>query len=281
MEVICTMPILFTIIKVLAILSGILLILLAIALLMHLGFSVEYRPDRLRVVAIYGPLRRTVWSHRLRRAAVHRRESSPPKADFSSLSSAFKAGEQGEAGEAAGVRPEKPEKKEPVVRLPEEKTIPDEEAGPPGQSVPEEEEWESGAVVGRLERMAELASEDPKTLGNCILQHLRWLQRHSIFKIHVRHLNIFWTATGEDAAETAILFGAEMAAFNTVLALVQQTIHLQSDCLWLEPDFTGMRRTERRISCTVSASAILMFHLLYRIWKDPLLQPTAEPTQNI
>ena len=69
---ICTMPILFTIIKVLAILAGILLILLAIALLMHLGFSVEYRPDRLRVVAIYGPLRRTVWSHRLRRARGRR-----------------------------------------------------------------------------------------------------------------------------------------------------------------------------------------------------------------
>ena len=39
------------------------------------------------------------------------------------------------------------------------------------------------------------------------------------------------------------------------------------------PDFTGQRRQEREISFTVSACAALMFHLLYRIWKDPLLQP--------
>lgn len=272
------MPILFTIIKVLAILAGVLIVLLVLALLMHLGFSVEYRPDRLRVVAIYGPLRRTVWSHRLHRPDVPRREKTPEKTEASPLPSAFKSGGQAASDETAKACPGK-EKTD--GRPPEEKTMPAEEPGLPGQSMPEEEEWESGAVVGRLERIAELASEDPKTLGNCILQHMRWLQRHSIFKIHVRHLNIFWTATGEDAAETAILFGAEMAAFNTALALAQQVILLQSDCLWLEPDFTGMRRTERYISCTVSASAILMFHLLYRIWKDPLLQPAAQQTQNI
>ena len=80
----------------------------------------------------------------------------------------------------------------------------------------------------------------------------------------------------EDASRTAVVYGAEMAAFNTALALVQQTVLLQSDRLWLEPDFLGNRRAERRISCTVSASAILMFHLLYRIWKDPLLQPVPQ-----
>ncbi|MFR1266851.1 MAG: hypothetical protein ACLSCW_05415 [Gemmiger formicilis] len=54
-------------------------------------------------------------------------------------------------------------------------------------------------------------------------------------------LDIFWTVTADEASATAELFGAEMALANNLLALVQQYIRVQSDRLWLEPDFTGER----------------------------------------
>lgn len=47
--------------------------------------------------------------------------------------------------------------------------------------------------------------------------------------------------TADEASTTAELFGAEMALANNLLALVQQYIRVQSDRLWLEPDFTGER----------------------------------------
>ena len=97
--------------------------------------------------------------------------------------------------------------------------------------------------------------------------------------MRVRRLQVFWTVTCEDAAATAIAFGAAMTALNTALAAVQQAIPLQSEGLWLEPDFTGARRADRHIFGIVQARAILMLHLLYRVWNDPLLQPQTDPAQ--
>ena len=93
----------------------------------------------------------------------------------------------------------------------------------------------------------------------------------------IRHADVYWTVTCEDAAATAIAYGAEMAALNTALALIQQTVRLQSDRLWLEPDFTGQSMTNVGLPARCRASAVLMLHLLYRIWKDPLLQPQEQP----
>lgn len=269
MEVSNTMTVLFALVKILAVLVCVLIAIVITALLLPLGFAVEYRPNRLRVVAVYGPLRRTIWSHRLHKRAIF---SKPDRHDNKSESRPQPAPFRKEAEEISEPAPEQETK---LTELVKPDSPPEAAVQPlPAEPVQEEdEEMESGAVLGRLERMIELAAEDPKALGNCVLQHMRWLQRHSIFKVHISHLNIFWTVTGDDAAETAIAYGAEMAAFNMLLALAQQMILLQSDCLWLEPDFTGTRHSERRISGTVSARAILMFHLLYRIWKDPLLQP--------
>lgn len=237
------MPVLLAVLKILAVLLVILVVLAVVALLLPLGFALEYRPDRFRVSAVYGPFRRTVWSHRMHR----------PKQG--QIVDALK--------ETAAEAPAPPAAKEEVV--------------PPEPSQEEEEEELPSGAMGRLERMILLLEDNPKALADCVLGHMRWLHRHSIFKMSIRHADVFWTVTCEDAAKTAIAYGAEMAALNTAIALVQQTVRLQSDRLWLEPDFTGNRRAERKIACTVSASAILMLHLLYRVWKDPLLQPQTQP----
>lgn len=271
------MVVLLAALKILAVLVVLVALLIVIALLLPLGFSVEYRPGRLRVNAVYGPLHRTIWSHKLHRPSMSfasRAAGRPPEPtpQRETAQPAPEAVPQ-QVKPDQSVTPREPIRQQapPAAPAPQD---PKNASAPP---VPEEEEEiESGAVMKRLERMLEVAVEDPKAMARCVLGHMRWLRKHSLFKIHVRHLHVFWTVTCEDASRTAVVYGAELAAFNMALELVQQTVLLQSDLLWLEPDFLGNRRAERRISCTVSASAILMFHLLYRIWKDPLLQPVSQ-----
>lgn len=262
------MSVLLAILKIVGVLLLAVLSLILVMLLLPLGFAVEYKPSRIRVSAVYGPLRRTVWSHRMHHQ-TSRRESSPLKPESSKDTTAAPSPPQ----DAAQQVPASSDKTQPAQK--ERAEQPSAEAPPPQEAVlPEEEEEElPPGAMGRIQRMVLLLEENPRALANCVLGHMRWLHRHSIFKMSIRHVNIFWTVTCEDAAATAVAYGAEIAALNTTLALVQQNVRIQSDRLWLEPDFTGARRSERRISCTVSASAILMVHLLYRIWKDPLLQP--------
>lgn len=269
------MPVLLAIIKLLAVLLLILALVLLVALLLPLGFSFEYHPGRFRVAALYGPLRRTVWAHHTR-PRKRERPSAEEKAAGVAVHVPLESAPAPEKEPASAPPPAQPK----VTPESGPQVLPTGEFVPPVKEVlpPDEEEAElpSGAM-GRLERMITLLEEDPRALAKCVLAHMRWLDRHSFFKIKVRHLYVYWTVTCEDAANTAVAYGAEMAALNTALALVQQTVRLQSDCLWLEPDFTGQCRANRKISFVVSASAILMIHLLYRIWKDPLLQPTTQP----
>lgn len=265
------MPVLLAILKVLAFLLLVVAALVTIAMLLPLGFAVEYKPGQFRVSAVYGPLRRTVWARGGRGRKRHAGES-PPEPRTAATETKAPPGTD-TPPELVSVPKAAPEPSVPSSGESGKRELPE---APMPEMPPEEEEETSGVVQQRLIRILELAGEDPKALASCVLGHMRWLERHSLFKIHVRHLNVFWTVTCEDASDTAIAYGAEMAALNTALALVQQTVRLQSDRLWLEPDFTGARRAERWISCTVSARAILMFHLLYRIWNDPLLKPQAQ-----
>lgn len=266
------MPFVLAVLKVLAIFLLLVAVLVIVALLLPLGFAVEYRPGRFRVSAVYGPFRRTIWAHRTRSRAASAAREKPAVSQRGSAADSSTASDT-PTPKAAPVTPEAEAAPPPVAGQP----APGEPGTAPEPLLPEEEEeaLPEGAM-GRLERMLILLEEDPRKLGNCVLGHMRWLHRHSFFKMSIRQVDIFWTVTCEDAAATATVYGAEMAAFNTALALVQQTVRLKCKRLWLEPDFTGARRAERKIACVVSASAILMIHLLYRIWKDPLLQPAQQ-----
>ena len=252
------MPVLLLALKILAGFLLAILLLLVAALLLPLGIAVEYRPGRIEIAAVCGPVRRSL--------RTYRTPAAKPGAQ-----------KKQEAQQTAPT-PGTPETNAPpgTGKTPQ--------AEPPKPAPPEEPEHtapveETGQRNGKLERVLTLLEEDPTVVAACLWRHVRWLGRHSPFKMRVRHLYVFWTVTREDAAATAVAFGAEMAALNTALAAVQQAIPLQSDRLWLEPDFTGMRRAERRISGIVQARAILMLHLLYRVWNDPLLQPQPEPAQ--
>ena len=251
------MPVLLLALKILAGLLLAVLVLLAAALLLPLGIAVEYRPGRIEIAAVWGPVRRLLRTYRTPAA----KPGGQKKPETPGAAPAPETPETS-VPPGAGTHPQ-PAPPEPPPEEPED-AAPAEEAGPKD---------------GKLDRLLTLLEEDPAAVATCLWRHVRWLGRHSPFKMRVRRLQVFWTVTCEDAAATAIAFGAAMTALNTALAAVQQAIPLQSEGLWLEPDFTGARRADRHIFGIVQARAILMLHLLYRVWNDPLLQPQTDPAQ--
>ena len=135
-------------------------------------------------------------------------------------------------------------------------------------------------ISDHIDAAMQLLSDDPMAFAKCILGHTGWLGRRLLRTVRVQHLDVFWTVTADEASTTAELYGAEMAALNNLLAFLQQYIRLQSDRLWLEPDFTGERTGERNISFRVSIGTgvllWLLLRLLWRLWKDPQLQPAVK-----
>lgn len=163
------------------------------------------------------------------------------------------------------------------------------EAPKPADSVPTESADAEGSakkgslpfgISARIDAAMQLLSNDPMAFARCMLGHTGWLGRHLLRSVRVSGLDIFWTVTADEASTTAELFGAEMALANNLLALVQQYIRVQSDRLWLEPDFTGECAGERIVSFRLTSCAAvllwLVIRLLHRLWKDPRLQPAAK-----
>ena len=196
-------------------------------------------------------------------------------------------GEQ--ASVTVDVKPDKPAAKpaQTVARQPAAQGKP--EAPKPADSVPAESADAEGSakkgslpfgISTRIDAAMQLLSNDPIAFARCMLGHTGWLGRHLLRSVRVSGLDIFWTVTADEASTTAELFGAEMALANNLLALVQQYIRVQSDRLWLEPDFTGERAGERIVSFRLTSCAAvllwLVIRLLYRLWKDPQLQPAAK-----
>ena len=187
------------------------------------------------------------------------------------------------------VKPDKPAVKpaQTVARQPAAQGKP--EAPKPVDSVPAESADAEGSakksglpfgISARIDATMQLLSNDPMAFARCMLGHTGWLGRHLLRSVRMSGLDIFWTVTADEASATAELFGAEMALANNLLALVQQYIRVQSDRLWLEPDFTGERAGERIVSFRLTSCAAvllwLVIRLLYRLWKDPQLQPAAK-----
>lgn len=250
------MPVLLVLVKVLGVLLLLLLLAAVAALFVPMRLNFEYRPGHVQLSASYGPLRRTIFS----RGGTRRGAARPAPAPSGR-----------EAAPASPPAAEQPEKG------PQQTAPGPESAAPvPGAPPAAAEAEATEEPPGRAEHILRLAQQQPMVLLRCLAGHFRWMRDHAVCKLRVRHLDVFWTVTCEDAAKTALAYGAEMAAFNTLLALLQQSVSIQSDRLWLEPDFTGERRRERRVAFSLSACAVLMLGLAYRLWKDPLLQPQQE-----
>ncbi len=255
------------------------LLLLLIALLLPLGIRFAYQPGSPRVEAHYGPLHFTLWP---RHGAESAPKPAPAKATASTAPppAANKTVEGEKAAVTVKVVPDKPAAKPTPQPTPQAAAVPPASAPEPA---PQEEKASGGLPFGiseRIDAALQLLSDDPMAFAKCMLGHTDWAGRQLLRAVRVEHLDIFWTVTADDAAATAELYGGAIALANNLLAFVQQHIRVQSDCLWLEPDFTGQRAGERNVSFALtSCAAVLLWlalRLLHRLWKDPQLQPASK-----
>ena len=284
------MAILFFILRLIGWVLLAILLLLVVALLLPLGIQAAYRPGEAFAKAFYGPLKFTLWPRGGTQGAQSKAKSkptqkSPEKPDTSPPPTVIKTVEGEKASVTIKVEPDKSALPAPAPRpaattaQAEAKTTP---ASAPEETPPAQNN-KGGLPFGisdHIDAAMQLLSDDPMAFAKCMLGHTGWLGRRLLRTVRVQHLDVFWTVTADEASTTAELYGAEMAALNNLLAFLQQYIRLQSDRLWLEPDFTGERTGERNISFRVSIGTgvllWLLLRLLWRLWKDPQLQPAAK-----
>lgn len=284
------MAILFFILRLIGWVLLAILLLLVVALLLPLGIQAAYRPGEAFAKAFYGPLKFTLWPRGGTQGTQSKAKSkptqkSPEKPDTSPPPTVIKTVEGEKASVTIKVEPDKSALPAPAPRpaattaQAEAKTTP---ASAP-EKTPPAQNSKGGLPFGisdHIDAAMQLLSDDPMAFAKCMLGHTGWLGRRLLRTVRVQHLDVFWTVTADEASTTAELYGAEMAALNNLLAFLQQYIRLQSDRLWLEPDFTGERTGERNISFRVSIGTgvllWLLLRLLWRLWKDPQLQPTVK-----
>ena len=284
------MAILFFILRLIGWVLLAILLLLVVALLLPLGIQAAYRPGEAFAKAFYGPLKFTLWPRGGTQGAQSKAKSkptqkSPEKPDTSPPPTVIKTVEGEKASVTIKVEPDKSALPAPAPRpaattaQAEAKTTP---ASAPEETPPAQNS-KGGLPFGisdHIDAAIQLLSDDPMAFAKCMLGHTGWLGRRLLRTVRVQHLDVFWTVTADEASTTAELYGAEMAALNNLLAFLQQYIRLQSDRLWLEPDFTGERTGERNISFRVSiGTGVLLWsllRLLWRLWKDPQLQPAVK-----
>lgn len=284
------MAILFFILRLIGWVLLAILLLLVVALLLPLGIQAAYRPGEAFTKAFYGPLKFTLWPRGGTQGAQSKAKSKstqkpPEKPDTSPPPTVIKTVEGEKASVTVKVEPDKSALPAPAPRpaattaQAEAKTTP---ASAPEETPPAQNS-KGGLPFGisdHIDAAMQLLSDDPLAFAKCMLGHTGWLGRRLLRTVRVQHLDVFWTVTADEAGTTAELYGAEMAALNNLLAFLQQYIRLQSDRLWLEPDFTGERTGERNISFRVSIGTgvllWLLLRLLWRLWKDPQLQPAVK-----
>lgn len=284
------MAILFFILRLIGWVLLAILLLLVVALLLPLGIQAAYRPGEAFAKAFYGPLKFTLWPRGGTQGAQSKAKSkptqkSPEKPDTSPPPTVIKTVEGEKASVTIKVEPDKSALPAPAPRpaataaQAEAKTTP---ASAPEETPPAQDSKGDlpFGISDHIDAAMQLLSDDPMAFAKCMLGHTGWLGRRLLRTVRVQHLDVFWTVTADEAGTTAELYGAEMAALNNLLAFLQQYIRLQSDRLWLEPDFTGERAGERIVSFRLTSCAAvllwLVIRLLHRLWKDPQLQPAAK-----
>lgn len=269
------MTILLVILKILGAVLLLLLLLLLAALLLPLGLDIRYKAGRWQVQARYAMLHFTLYpSKSAPQQTPSPASETPPKSP--------PAAEKPNPPPAAKAEPaqntQKADKPQPPPKQP---TPPADKA----QAKPEPKPQAGGLPFGigaRFDAALALLQRDPVAFVKCAFGHMGWLGRGLAKSLRLCHVTVFWTVTGQDAAATAVTYGALLGALNTAWALLQQSVRVQADSLRLEPDFTGQQKANRCISLQVrSCAAVLLWLALRfarRLYKEPLWQPQKQET---
>ena len=85
--------------------------------------------------------------------------------------------------------------------------------------------------------------------------------------VQVNKLQVFWTVTGEDAADTAVAYGRRIALSNNLLTLARQYLTIRAESLRLEPDFTGTLAGKRIFSCQIRTRPYIILLILFYLMR--------------
>ena len=221
-------------VRIAAVLLGVVALLAAVLLLLPVGLDIRWdHKNDLAVKFCAGPLRFPVYPRPQKKAA---KAKAKPKAKTKP--------EQKAASPEPGPPPAPPaQNKDEAAGA----SAPQPGAAQQGPAPAPAPQPDAGGLLGAA-----------RTLAAAL-----WPRRQAFLnRIRVRHLNIFWTVTGADAADTAITYGRRIAACNMALAAARDHIRIQADRLRLEPDFTGKQKEKRCISCQILCRTYIMLIVL-------------------
>lgn len=225
-------------VRIAAVLLGVVALLAVVLLLLPVGLDIRWdRKNDLAVKFCAGPLRFPVYPRPQKKAAKAKaKEKAKPKAKTKP--------EQKAASPEPGPPPAPPAQNK------------DEDAGVAAPQPGAAQQGPAPAPASQPDAGGLLGAA--RTLAAAL-----WPRRQAFLnRIRVRHLDIFWTVTGADAADTAITYGRRIAACNMALAAARDHIHIQADRLRLEPDFTGKQKEKRCISCQILCRTYIMLIVL-------------------
>lgn len=256
------MAVVLLILKVIGVVLLVLLALVVLVLLTPMGVAGDWRAGTLSVRLKIGPLSFALWP----------RAEKPPSAKTGGKPAGERPSPAQPAPQPQAAAPKPPE---PAAQKP----VP-----PPSKAAaPEPEKTEKASPLPaflqkRLDAAIAYARKDPAAFAGTMLGHAGWFTKRLLKGLRIRHLCIWWSITGEDAAETALRFGQMMTLSNNLLTYLRQFISIEADSLWLEPDFTGQQRSRRAVSGQLTGRPgtllLLAARFGWRLWRDPNFQPS-------
>lgn len=286
------------VLKIIGMILLALLLLLLLALLLPAGIHFRWSHiGGLRLQLCYGPLHFTLYP----RKADEEEKKAEPKAETKQGNTP-----KTEPTSAAPPKPtpppakapEEPQKAEPAPPAEKEqgKQKTPETSPQPEQAVPKPKAKSAPAAetpaaepqpeedTGLVDRIKAAVRADPVGYVRHLFSVLRASVGPLLRGFRVSKLNVIWTITGENAAETAILYGQTLTTLNTILAIAQDHIKIQADQLWLEADYTGSAKQQRVVSLKLLLCPLLaLVTVVCFVWHarhDPQLLPPKHPKYN-
>lgn len=232
------MNIVILVLQIVAALLALAVLALGIFLLLPAGILAFWKEQKAEIWLSIGPLKRRFYPPRERKDEGKVPQPSAKRAEQ-------KPADQPPENEASAGEAAPPEPREEGQKSPHREPHPD------------EVDRLYDNLMNNPMKYVRMLRHWAKGPGKLLLDHLK-----------VRKVRIVWTVTGEDAAETAISYGALAAACNTAWAAVEDLVDIQAEELRLEPDFTGERRKERCFSCQITARMyIIMASVILTVWR--------------
>lgn len=245
---------------VLKVIGAILLFVIALVLLVSLlpiGAHIDYRPDRITVDAVLGPVHKRFLTRTLGQKKAKKAAPAPPAPPSAAPGQT--------AGSAPAAQPTAAASQAPPAVTGQQKVKKAKKEPAPAA------ETTSGRP-GLVDRLLAAVRRDPVLFIERVTTHALFAGGRLLRGMRITDLWVYWPVHTDEAAHTALLFADLLAALNNALVRIKEQMTVRAEELWLEPDFTGKLGSRRHIAATVTMRPIVLLvlapRLAWRIWRD-------------